>query len=63
MVKDLKLDVAGRMSSLHQEQWQVSVDRYQQYNGKTLPAKLIIKNHHLKVRLIVDQWQLTPSNS
>lgn len=62
-VKDLKLDVAGRMSSLHQEQWQVSVDRYQQYNGKTLPAKLTIKNHHLKVRLIVDQWQLTPSNS
>ena len=63
MVKDLKLDVAGRMSSLHQDQWQVSVDRYQQYNGKTLPAKLIIKNHHLKVRLIVDQWQLTPANS
>lgn len=62
-VKDLKLDAAGRMLSLHQEHWQVSVDRYQQYNGKTLPAKLIIKNHHLKVRLIVDQWQLTSTNS
>ena len=57
-VKNLKLDVAGRMLSLQQEEWQVTVDRYQKYNGKTLPAKLVINNHHLKVRLIVDQWQL-----
>lgn len=58
-VKDLQLDVAGRMSSFHQEEWQVNVDEYQQYDGKTLPARLVIKNHHLKVRLIVDQWQLS----
>lgn len=62
-VKEIQLDVAGRMASLHQDEWQVTVDRYQQYNGKSLPAKLVIKNHHLKVRLIVDQWQLNTINS
>ena len=62
-VNNLKLDVAGRMLSLQQEEWQVTVDRYQEYNGKTLPAKLVINNHHLKVRLIVDQWQLNIINS
>lgn len=62
-VKDIQLDMQGRMSSLHQDEWQVNVDRYQQYDGKTLPAKLIIKNHHLQVRLIVDQWQLHFVNS
>ena len=62
-VKDLKLDVAGRMASVQQDEWLITVDRYQQYNGKTLPAKLVINNHHLKVRLIVDQWQLNKINS
>lgn len=62
-VKDLQLDVEGRMTSLYQDEWQVSVDRYQEYNGKVLPAKLVIQNHHLNVRLIVDQWQLAPVNS
>jgi outer membrane lipoprotein LolB len=62
-VKALQLDVAGRLASLEQDEWQVSVDSYQQYNGKTLPAKLIIKNHHLNVRLIVDQWLLISANS
>ena len=62
-VRNLKLDVTGRLSSLRQDEWQVNIDRYQQYNGKSLPAKIIIQNHQLNVRLIVDQWQLSPINS
>ena len=62
-INDLQLNVEGRLSSLHQDEWQVNISRYQTYNGKTLPAKLVIKNHHLNVKLIVDQWQLNSLNS
>lgn len=60
IVKDLKLDVAGRLASLEQGHWQVSFQGYQQHNGQILPARLLINNHQLKVKFIIDQWALQP---
>lgn len=57
-VKDLKLDIAGRLASLEQGQWQVNINGYQQHNDQVLPVKLLINNHQLKVRFIIDQWNL-----
>lgn len=62
-IKALTLDVAGRLASLEQENWQVSIQGYQQHNGETLPVKLLIKNHRLKVKFIIDQWTLSSVNS
>ena len=59
-VRALKLDVAGRLASLQQDEWQVDIQGYQQHNGEILPAKLLINNHQLKVRFIIDQWTLKP---
>lgn len=59
-VKDLKLDVAGRLASLEQGHWQVNIQGYQQHDDQILPAKLLINNHQLKVRFIIDQWALQP---
>jgi outer membrane lipoprotein LolB len=61
-VKDLKLDVAGRMTSLEQDEWQVSIQGYHAYNGEILPVKLSIKNHRLKVRMVIDAWDLQAGN-
>ena len=62
-VKALKLDVAGRLASLEQDDWQVNIQGYQQHNGEMLPAKLLINNHQLKVRFIIDQWTLQSISS
>ncbi|MGD8526392.1 MAG: lipoprotein insertase outer membrane protein LolB [Thioalkalispiraceae bacterium] len=60
-VKDLKLDVAGRLDSLQQDEWQVNIQGYQRHDGEILPVKLLINNHRLKVRFIIDQWALQPA--
>jgi len=59
----LELDVAGRLVSLQQDDWQVNIKGYQQYGGEVLPAKLMITNHQLKVKFIIDNWTLPSSTS
>jgi outer membrane lipoprotein LolB len=57
-VETLRLDTAGRLSELKQSGWQVEYQRYQDAIDLTMPAKLTLVNPGIKVKLVVNTWQL-----
>ncbi|NQV87333.1 MAG: outer membrane lipoprotein LolB [Woeseiaceae bacterium] len=50
------LDTAGRMSSLTQGNWQVTVSRYRESAGQSLPHTLTAINPDTRVRMVIDTW-------
>lgn len=59
-IQQPKLDPQGRLAYLQDEQWRVSFRRYTGVNGLQLPEKIFIDRpeQKIKVRLVVDEWQL-----
>ena len=55
---DRKLDGAGRLASLTQQQWKVSYPDYFLVGDIMMPRKVLLHNHDLSVRLVVDRWDL-----
>ncbi len=52
-------DGDGHLGELRQDGWQILFDRYDVFNGKTLPGKLIARRGDaLEFRLVVDSWEL-----
>ncbi len=51
------LDEFARINSLQQGEWHVSYPRYRLFQQIEVPGKIVIKNHQLRVRLVIDHWQ------
>lgn len=46
------------LSRLEQSGWQIEYLEYQNISGYPLPRKMEMHHHHLKVRLVLQKWQL-----
>ncbi len=53
-----EFDGRGRLSTLRQADWSIRLRRYTQVNGLELPDKIFADQGELRVRLVVDEWQL-----
>ncbi len=47
-----------RLDSLVQDGWHIGYTGYVEVHGHTLPARLILEREAVRVRLVVDDWQL-----
>ncbi len=47
-----------RLESLNQDGWHVSYGAYADAHGQTLPARITLERETVRVRLVVDDWQL-----
>lgn len=47
-----------RLTALTQDGWQVDYQSYTSANGEPLPARLTLRRDTVRVRLLVDDWQL-----
>ena len=52
-----KLDEAGRLESLEQGNWAVTISRYKESAGQQLPRTLTASNPDTRVRMVIDQWK------
>jgi outer membrane lipoprotein LolB len=53
------LDAAQqRLNALDQDGWHVAYGGYVDAHGQTLPARLTLEREAVRVRLVVDDWQL-----
>jgi outer membrane lipoprotein LolB len=53
------LDPVGqRLSALTQDGWHIAYAQYTAVHGETLPARLTLERDTVRVRLLVEDWQL-----
>lgn len=50
------LDDAGRLENLEQGNWQVTISRYRESAGQSLPHTLTATNPDTRVRMVIDTW-------
>lgn len=55
---DLLLDDKGRLSNLEQSGFNVSVSRYTEQEGVSLPSKLSIKSDKIQLKVIIQNWEI-----
>ena len=53
-----ELDAYGRLAELQQNDWNIILRRYTTLGNLELPDKLSVSKQDLKVRLVVDSWEL-----
>lgn len=51
-----KVDAAGRLSHLEQDNWVVDITRYGAGGGHEMPRKLTASNANTRVRLVMGSW-------
>lgn len=51
-----ELDEMGRLASLEQGNWQVTISRYKESAGQSLPHTLTAINPDTRVRMVIDTW-------
>lgn len=56
----IKRDSEGRISELLQDGWEVRYLRYADSRADSLPTRLQLSLEHLKVQLLIDEWQWNP---
>lgn len=56
-------DQAGRLTAVQQADWQVAFSRYTRVNGLDLPDRLSVDRQDLRVKMVVDNWQVSASGS
>lgn len=57
----LEVDGAGRLQSLRQGAWQLDIPQYlERDDGRVMPRKLTLERDDVRIRLIIDEWQLPP---
>ena len=59
-VFDHRLDEAGRLAALEQSGWTVQYQRYRNDLEPALPDRLELTYQDIRLRLLVDQWAVTP---
>ena len=61
-VQRLELDPqTERLKSLSQDNWDINYQRYQQFQGFTLPARLQIQRGTTRAKIIISRWQTPPA--
>ena len=53
----LLLDDKGRLSNMKQSGFKISVLRYTDYNGVSLPEKIFIESDNIQLKLIIQNWK------
>lgn len=53
-----QLDASNRLTVLIQQGWRIEYSRYSSINHVDLPAKMILNNAALNVKIIINQWQV-----
>ncbi len=51
-----QVDAEGRLASLAQGNWQVTISRYRESSGQSLPHTLTAINPDTRVRMVIDTW-------
>lgn len=54
----LTLDDKGRLSNMEQSGFNVSVSRYTEQNGVSLPNKLSIKSDNIQLKVVIQNWDI-----
>ncbi len=54
----LLLDREGRLSEMEQSGFNVSVQRYTDQDGVSLPGKLFIKNDNIQLKMVIQNWNI-----
>jgi len=57
--RNIILDRNERLSELNQAGWDIKISRYLHKDGYYLPTKLTMENRHLKMKMVVKQWNLS----
>jgi outer membrane lipoprotein LolB len=55
---ELLLDDKGRLTNMEQSGFNVSVSRYTDLDGVSLPEKLTIKSDNIKLKVIIQNWEI-----
>jgi outer membrane lipoprotein LolB len=63
VIDHYSLDADGRLTGLQQAGWQVRYRSYQTVAGLDLPRKLELENPRLRLRVVIDNWQLSAQES
>ncbi len=54
----LLLDDKGRLSNMEQSGFNVSISRYNETEGLSLPEKLTIKSDSIKLKVVIQNWEI-----
>ena len=54
---ELLLDEKGRLTNMRQSGFNVSVSRYIDQNGISLPKRLSIKSDDVQLKLVIKKWK------
>jgi outer membrane lipoprotein LolB len=55
---ELLLDDKGRLSNMKQSGFNISVSRYADLDGVSLPEKLTIKSDNIRLKVIIQNWEI-----
>ncbi len=55
--QQLRLDDKGRLKSMEQSDFKISVTRYTELGAISLPKKLSIKNDDLQLKAVIQSWE------
>lgn len=58
--RNILLDSNERLSELKQAGWDIIISRYIHKDGYYLPTKLTMENRHLKMKMVVKEWNVKP---
>ncbi len=59
-VTNQQVDNLGRITEMQQADWSISIKRYMDVDGLDLPAKIFMHNDHVKLKLIIQNWDTNP---
>ena len=52
-------DANGRLIMLKQQGWEIEYPSYQLLNGFDLPKKVLLRNEHVYIKLLIEDWKNT----
>lgn len=53
----IERDLLGALTTLHQNGWEITYDRYRPVDGLVLPHRIKLVSGVLRVRLVIDSWE------
>lgn len=56
-----QFSISGELLSIQQLEWLVEYQRFALVDGRSLPAKLQVEGSDVRLRLVVDDWNLSES--
>ncbi len=47
----------GSLQSLTQSGWDIDIERFVRYGGQAMPAKVVMQNPRLRLKLVIGEWK------